>query len=207
MDIKQSSSGKIVKALTGYSAFIPNPLPPSFEWSTHLVNALSRADHILGKLSKEGSKLPDPHVMIRPFMTKEAVLSSKIEGTQTTLGEMLAHEAGVHLNLTPDDLREVQNYRVTLEYGLKRLNELPLSLRFIKEIHEKLMGGVRGNHATPGEFRRTQNWIGPPGCTLMAAKYVPPPPDELMDSLSLFEKFLHDRTLPPPHSSLKCNSR
>lgn len=197
MDIAQSPSGKVIKTHTGYTAFVPNPLPPPFEWNTNLVNALSRADYILGKLSREGSKLPNPHLLIRPFITREAVLSSKIEGTQATLGEILANEAGGHTNRDPDDLHEVQNYILALDYGLERLNDLPLSLRLIKEIHGKLMEGVRGAHATPGEFRRTQNWIGPPGCTLMTAKYVPPPIDELMDSLGVFEEFLHDRTLPP----------
>ena len=197
MDIKQSPSGKIIKTLTGYAAFAPHALPPSFEWNTNLVNALSRADYILGKLSREGSKLPNPHLLIRPFITREAVLSSKIEGTQATLGEILANEVGAPINRDPNDLHEVQNYIVALDYGLERLNELPLSLRLIKEIHGKLMEGVRGAHATPGEFRLTQNWIGPPGCTLMTATYVPPPPDELIISLSVFEKFLHDKTLPP----------
>jgi Fic family protein len=134
---------------------------------------------------------------MRPFIAREAVLSSKIEGTQTTLGEVLAQEAGIHVDRNPDDLQEVRNYIVALDYGLGRLQELPLSLRFIKEIHEKLMQGVRGSHATPGEFRTSQNWIGSPGCTLNTAKYVPPTPDDLMDCLGSLEKFLHDRTLPP----------
>ncbi|MFI0348813.1 MAG: Fic family protein [Chthoniobacterales bacterium] len=125
------------------------------------------------------------------------MLSSKIEGTQATVGEILAQEAGISVERHPHDLQEVHNYILALEYGLKRLNDLPLSLRLIKEIHKKLMQGVRGSHATPGAFRTSQNWIGSPGCTLHSAKYVPPAPDELMDCLSSFEKFLHDRTLPP----------
>lgn len=197
MDIKQSVSGRVVRTLTGYNAFIPNPLPPSFEWNTALVNSLSRADHILGKLSREGGKLLNPHLLIRPFITREAVLSSRIEGTQATLGEMLADEAGARVDRSSDDLQEIRNYIIALEHGLKRLQEFPLSVRLIKEIHEKLMQGVRGSHATPGEFRRSQNWIGSPGCTLTTAKYVPPTPDELMDTLGAFELFLHDRTLPP----------
>lgn len=196
MDIRESPSGKVVKTLTGYNAFLPNPLPPELEWNNILVNSLSRADHILGMLSREGSKLPNPHLLMRPFITREAVLSSKIEGTKATLGEILADEAGAHVNRSPDDLQEVRNYIVALDYGLKRLNDFPLSLRLIKEIHEQLMQGVRGSHATPGEFRHTQNWIGTPGCTLATAKYVPPTPYELMDSLGSFEIFLHDRTLP-----------
>ena len=197
MDIKESPSGKVIKALTGYYSFLPNALPPKIDWDNALVNSLSRADHILGMLSREGKKLPNPHLLLRPFITREAVLSSKIEGTQATLGEVLAQEAGIRVDRHPDDLQEVNNYIVALDYGLLRLKDLPLSLRLIKEIHEKLMQGVRGSHATPGEFRKSQNWIGRPGSTLSNAKYIPPAPDNLVDCLSAFEVFLHDRTLPP----------
>jgi Fic family protein len=197
MHIKDSPSGKIVKAVTGYYSFVPNPLPPTIEWSNILVNALSRADHILGMLAREGVRLPNPHLLMRPFIAREAVLSSKIEGTQATLGEILAQNAGVHVDRHPDDLQEVHNYIVALDYGLERLQELPLSLRLIKEIHSKLMQGVRGSHATPGDFRKSQNWIGSVGCTLNTAKYIPPSPDELMNCLSSFEMFLYDQMLPP----------
>lgn len=197
MDFTKSPSGKIVKTTTGYHAFIPYPLPPTLKWNNSLLNSLSRADHLLGMLSQEGHKLPNPHLLIRSFITREAVLSSRIEGTQATLGEVLANEAGAHVDRNPDDLAEVRNYIAALDYGIKRLQDFPFSLRVIKEIHEILMQGVRGSHATPGEFRRTQNWIGTAGCTLNSAKFVPPTPDELMDCLSHFEKFLHDRTLPP----------
>lgn len=196
MDIKQSPSGHIVKSPKGYNAFVPHSLPPKLEWDNAVVNSLSRADFLLGKLAREGSQLPNPHLLMRPFITREAVLSSKIEGTQATLGEILAANAGAHVKQT-DDLQEVQNYIKALDYGLERLSGLPLSLRLIKEIHEHLMQGVRGANATPGEFRRSQNWIGPPGCTLNTAKFVPPPPDNLMDCLSELENFLHDRSLPP----------
>jgi Fic family protein len=197
MDIQQSPAGQIVKSPKGYNAFVPNSLPPKLAWDVSVVNALSRADFLLGKLAREGSRLPNPHLLMRPFIMREAVLSSKIEGTQATLGEILAANAGANVKQNPDDLQEVQNYIKALDYGLKRLEELPLSLRLIKEIHEQLMQGVRGFHATPGEFRRSQNWIGSPGCTLNTAKFVPPPPDNLMDCLGNLEKFLHDRQLPP----------
>jgi Fic family protein len=198
MDIKNSPSGRVIKSASGnYSAFIPNDLPPYIEWDNALVSSLSRADYILGKLSQEGAKLPNPHLLMRPFIAREAVLSSKIEGTQTTLGEILAQEAGAQIDRSPADAQEVNNYIVALDYGLERLKELPLSLRLIKEVHEKLMQGVRGAHATPGEFRRSQNWIGSAGCTLYSAKYVPPTTEELMNVLGAFEDFLHDRTLPP----------
>jgi Fic family protein len=196
MDIKQSLSGKIVKSPKGYNAYIPNPLPPKIEWTTQLVNTLSRANYLLGKLAREGNKLPNPYLLIRPFITREAVLSSRIEGTNATIGEILAHDAGISVNQSPDDLQEIQNYIKALDFGLKRLDNLPLSLRLIKEIHEQLMQDVRGSHASPGEFRKTQNWIGLPGCTLNTAKFIPPPVDHLMDCLGELEKFLYDRQLP-----------
>jgi Fic family protein len=162
-----------------------------------MVRVLSAADRAIGRLAGEGGRLPNPHLLIRPFIRREAVLSSRIEGTQATLGELLAAEAGIAVERSPEDLREVSNYVVALQYGVKRLKQLPLSLRLIREIHARLMKGVRGDSATPGEFRRTQNWIGAPGATLANARYVPPPPSELMSCLDAFERFLHDRTLPP----------
>lgn len=197
MDITRSQSGQILQTLTGYKAFVPNNLPPPMTWDNAVVSSLSRADFLLGKLAREGSRLPNPHLFLRPFLAREAVLSSKIEGTQTTLGEVLAASAGVPVRHNVSDLQEVQNYIEALDYGLKRMQELPLSLRLIREIHGRLMQGVRGSHATPGEFRRSQNWIGVPGCTLNTAKFVPPPPEQLMDCLSALERFMHNRELPP----------
>ena len=192
-----SLAGRWVRTLEGYRAFHPNPLPPPIEWTPTLAVALADASNLVGKLAGEGRRLPNPHILIRPFVRREAVFSSRIEGTQSTLGELLASEAGAAVERSPEDLREVGNYVVALEYGIKRLKTLPLSLRLVRELHRKLMTGVRGHHATPGEFRRTQNWIGPPGVTLAQATYVPPPPDSLLDHLSAWEKFLHDRMLPP----------
>ena len=145
----------------------------------------------------KGGAFQNPHVLIRPFVRREAVLSSRIEGTQATLGELLAAEAGALVERSPSDLREVGNYVTALEYGLERLSTLPLSLRMVRELHERLMRGVRGDVATPGEFRRSQNWIGPPGPTLNDATYVPPLPEEMMDCLGQWEGFLHDDVLPP----------
>jgi Fic family protein len=189
--------GKWIKTLEGYRAFHPNPLPPKIEWTEPLAVALANASTMIGKLAGEGRRLPNPHVLIRPFVRREAVFSSRIEGTQSTLGELLAAEAGASVERSPDDLREVGNYVAALEHGIERLKVLPLSLRLVRELHEKLMTGVRGQHATPGEFRRTQNWIGRPGDTLAQAAYVPPPPESLGDYLSAWEKFLHNRMLPP----------
>ena len=190
-------SGRHVRCPQGYTAFVPDPLPPTLHWTAELTRALSDADRLIGRLAGEGGRLPNPHLLIRPFIRREAVLSSRIEGTQATLGELLAAEAGAPVEQSPDDLREVANYVVALEYGVKRLRTLPLSLRLVRELHERLMAGARGKHATPGAFRRSQNWIGAPGCTLTNAAYVPPPPTVLMECLSAWEIFLHDRSLPP----------
>ena len=192
-----SPSGRWVKTLEGYRAFHPSPLPPEIAWTPKLVRALSHADRLLGRLAGEGRRLPNPHLLIRPFVQREAVYSSRIEGTQATLGDLLAADAGVSPERSPEDLREVGNYVTALEHGLKRLESLPLSLRLVRELHEKLMTGVRGDHATPGQFRRTQNWIGRPGCTLADASYVPPPPADLLDHLGQWENFLHDESVPP----------
>ncbi len=193
---KNSISGRYAKC-SGYEAFIPNPLPPEINWTDSLIRSLSDADRLIGQLSGEGKQLPNPHLLIRPFIKREAVLSSRIEGTQATLGELLANDAGAVVNRSPDDLREVGNYVAALEYGIKRLDTLPLSLRLIRELHEKLMEGVRGSHVAPGQFRKTQNWIGPAGCTLQNAAYIPPSPDLLMDCLKAFEQFIRIQTIPP----------
>jgi len=190
-------SGRSIRTPQGYTAFVPNPLPPTLAWTPVLSRVLSDADRLIGQLAGEGGHLPNPHVLIRPFVRREAVLSSRIEGTRATLGELLAAEAGAVVQRSPDDLREVANYVKALEQGIKRLKTLPLSLRLLRELHATLMTGVRGERATPGEFRRSQNWIGPPGCTLANASYVPPPAEEMMECLGAWERFLHDRSLPP----------
>ncbi|MDB6038016.1 MAG: Fic family protein [Verrucomicrobiales bacterium] len=189
--------GRKVACLGGFSAFVPAPLPPELEWTPNLVRALSDADRLIGRLAGEGGSLPNPHVLMRPFVQREAVLSSRIEGTQATLGELLAAEAGAAVERSPDDLREVGNYVVALEHGIERLKKLPLCVRLVRELHEKLMTGVRGDSAKPGEFRRIQNWIGRPGSTPATASFVPPPPDDVEPCLAQWEKFIHEQTLPP----------
>jgi Fic family protein len=179
---------------SGYYAFIPRSLPPTLHWSENLALALSRADLALGELAGLGRALPNPYLLTVPFVRREAVLSSRIEGTRATLTDLYAYEA-IQLTLfegeaTPD-VREVYNYVRALEYGLQRLATLPLSLRLIRELHERLMKGTRGQEKTPGEFRRSQNWIGPPGSTLTTAIYVPPPVLEMNASLAEFEQFMH----------------
>ena len=196
-DGQRQPHGRLVDCPGGHRAFVPAPPPPPLSWDEGLTVSLSAADRAIGRLAGEGRRLPNPDLLIHPFVRKEAVLSSRIEGTQATLGELLAAEAGAAVDRSPDDLHEVGNYVTALEYGLERLETLPVSLRLVRELHDHLMRGVRGDVATPGEFRRSQNWIGPPGCTLNDATYVPPPPAELMACLDAWEGFLHDESLPP----------
>ena len=196
MNKPSPNSGKTV-SLGAYAAFVPAPLPPVLEWSPRLIGVLSDADRLIGRLAGEGGRLPNPHILMRPFVRREAVLSSKIEGTQATLGELLAAEAGAAVERSPEDLREVGNYVAALEHGISLLQELPLCVRLVRELHTKLMEGVRGQNATPGIFRTTQNWIGKPGSTLATASYIPPPPGEVEPCLAAWEKFLHESDLPP----------
>ena len=189
--------GHLVQCPGGYRAFVPASLPPPIAWDADLASALSRADQAVGRLAGAGRGFANPPLFIASFVRREAVLSSRIEGTQTTLGEMLAAAAGATVSRNAADLHEVNNCVVALEYGRERLSTLPLSLRLMREIHERLMRGVRGDTATPGAFRRSQNWIGPFGCTLTNATYVPPPVDQLMACLGALERFLHDDRLPP----------
>lgn len=183
----------MIRAAGGYSAFVPAPLPPALEYTPALVRLLSIADAALSELSGVGQILPNPHVLIAPYLRREAVQSSRIEGTQTRLADLLADEAGQTAQAPADDVREVRNYVVALEYGIARLRKLPLSLRLVRELHERLLRGVRGDRATPGEFRRSQNWIGPHGSTPANAPYVPPPPQQMQQALAEWETFLHRR--------------
>ena len=189
--------GSFVPVAGDYVAFVPAVLPPSIFWDTNIAVSLSAADRSISRLAGEARHLSNPNLLVAPFIRKEAVLSSRIEGTQTTLGELLAAEAGAPVERSLLDLREVGNYVTALEYGLRRVDSLPLSLRFVRELHERLMRGVHGDITAPGEFRRVQNWISGPSSILADANYVPPPPSELMDCLSAWERFLHDESLPP----------
>lgn len=187
-------AGKVVRTARGYFAFVPAPLPPAVRYDDSLVLALSRADSALSELSGLGRLIPNPHLLIAPYVRREAVLSSRIEGTSTELSELLRDEAGAEVPARdPEDVREVRNYVTALEFGVRRLKSLPLSLRLVRELHERLMRGVRGNSATPGEFRRSQNWIGPSGSTPETATYVPPPVEEMTECLNSWERFLHER--------------
>ncbi len=209
-DFKQPS-GKLLhigQSEAAYSAFVPNPLPPQLDWDMALAHELSKADRALGELAGLGRTIPNPHLLIQPFLRREAVLSSRIEGTQADLTDLYIYEAGQiplpGMKTPPpeSDIREVLNYVHALEYGLKRLDKLPVSLRLIREMHERLMKDVRGGQVTPGEFRIRQNWIGAPGCTLNEASFIPPPVEEMQIALSAFEKYLHEDDQTPPLARL-----
>jgi len=186
-----------VKIKQGIYAHVPDPLPPRLEWTPALMRSISEADRLIGWLAGEGRRLPNPHLLMRPFLAREAVLSSRIEGTQATLGEVLAADAGAAVGRSPDEIRDVANYVAALDHGIERLQTLSLSLGLILEIHGRLMQGSGNGLARPGEFRSTQNWIGSPGCSLADASYIPPPPEMLMECLGDLETFLQDTTLPP----------
>lgn len=197
-DFRAPSAGKVIQTPKGYSAFIPAKLPPTLEYDNQFVQSLSRADAALSELSGLGRHLPNPHLLIAPYVRREAVLSSRIEGTKASMSDLLIDEMERPKQRTEDDdVREVRNYVAAMEHGLDRLHKLPLSLRLVREIHARLMKGVRGDFATPGEFRRSQNWIGPSGSTIETAPYVPPPPEHLDDLLGDWERFLHKRNVFP----------
>ena len=187
-DFLPSASGKPIRTAAGYWAFVPQPLPPEIAWYPALISLLAEAKRALAQLAEVGARFPNPHAMVRSFMRQEAVLSSRIEGTHTSLEQLYWYEA-VQQSFLPaaPDAREVYNYVQALDYGLKRLETLPVSLALICELHARLTEGVRGEYWTPGEYRHTQNWIGPPGSTLDSAPYVPPPVVEMHVALDQFE--------------------
>jgi Fic family protein len=194
-DFRSPETGQVILTQQGYYTFIPAPLPPKLNWTLPLVSALSEAERELSRLATLTGAFPFPRLLLQAFIRREAVLSSRIEGTRATLAELYTYEsAQLSFLESQDDVREVHNYVAALDYGLERLKRFPMSLRFIREIHEKLMQGVRGGNLTPGEFRHTQNWIGAAGSTLATAAYVPPPVDEMNLALGDFEKFIHTST-------------
>src|SRR5436309_5025335 len=197
-DFTEKAPGRPIKTAQDYWAFVPQPLPPALEIDWDLANTLSEADRSLSELSGVARTLPNPHLLIAPFVRREAVLSSRIEGTQAGFSDLLFFEAAPSAKPPIEDVKEVANYVSALEHGLARLKDLPVSLRLIREMHERLMHGVRGDTMTPGEFRRSQNWIGPPGCTLADAAFVPPPVAEMTQALRDFEKYLHEPPVLPP---------
>ncbi|PIP16475.1 MAG: cell filamentation protein Fic, partial [bacterium (Candidatus Ratteibacteria) CG23_combo_of_CG06-09_8_20_14_all_48_7] len=193
-------TGILLKQAGGYKAFIPEPLPPDppLVFDEELQSLLSKADRALARLDGITTVLPNPDLFIAMYVKKEALLSSQIEGTQASLEGVLEFEA----NLTPkediNEIKEVVNYIKALNHGIERLKEFPMSLRLIKEIHKILIEGTRGTHKNPGEFRTSQNWIGPAGAPLSDAVFVPPPPDMVLTAMGDFEKFLHGEDKNPP---------
>ncbi len=187
-------AGRYVQQPTGYRAFLPAPLPPNPPLRMDDLQApLAEASLALGRLDGAVLTLPDPDLFVLMYVRKEAVLSSQIEGTQSSLQDLLEAEARIFSPERPADVREVINYVHAMNYGLERLATLPVSVRLIREIHERLLKGVRGHKLTPGELRRSQNWIGPGGCTLNEATFVPPPPDAVPQALGDLERFLHEK--------------
>lgn len=182
--------GRLLRQPEGYWAFVPAPLPPQVSFSSQLVSHLSEADRALGQLSGMGRMLPNPHLLIRPFLRKEAVLSSQIEGTVARLEDLLLYEMNPAQEAEVPDVREVANYVAALEYGLNRLQTLPVCLRLIREMHERLLQNVRGENRRPGEFRECQNLIGKQGQSPAEARFVPPPVAEMQTCLADLERFM-----------------
>jgi Fic family protein len=177
----------------GYRAFIPAPLPPDppLAFDAQLATVLARAGTALGRLDGVATTLPNPDLFVAMYVRREAVLSSQIEGTQSTLEDVLAYEINPERTNLPRDIDEVVSYIGAMKYGLTRLDSLPLSLRLLREIHGRLMTGTRGGNKSPGEFRQSQNWIG--GVRgLVDATFIPPPPHDMRAALGNLERFLHD---------------
>lgn len=195
-----SRAGRYLRQTTGYAAFLPAPLPPQppVVIDDEMQTLLSKADRALGRLDGSIQTLPNPDLFVFMYVRKEAVLSSQIEGTQSSLADVLEVEASVFDPHHPSDVGEVLNYVTAMNFGLARLEKLPISIRLIREIHHQLLHDVRGREKQPGEIRTTQNWIGPSGCTLNNASFVPPPPHEVIGCLGELEKFIHDDAWMPP---------
>jgi len=186
-------SGNYLPQLTDqlqYKAFVPSPLPYKLKMDSELQSLLSKADLALGRLDGVADILPNVDFFILMYVRKEATLSSQIEGTQATFVDVLKAEARIEDREIHKDVDEILNYITSMNFGIDRLKRLPLSLRLIKEIHAKLLWGVRGERKTPGEFRTSQNWVG--GASLQTAVFIPPPHAEVMSLMGNLEKYLHD---------------
>ena len=180
----------------GYVAYYPQPIPRRVEVSPTNLMRLAEAEAALGRLAGAGRLLPEPQLLVGPYLRREAVASTRIEGARASLAEV--YDAEADDRPLSADLEEVVNYLQAMETGLQRLATLPLSTRLLREMHAVILDGVRGRERQPGELRTTQNWIGPPGATIETASFVPPPPDQLPDLLADLERFVHDDpTLPP----------
>ncbi|MDE0067648.1 MAG: Fic family protein [Acidimicrobiaceae bacterium] len=178
---------------------MPKPLPPDppLQWDAELLGLLSDATTALGRLDGMAGTLPDPDWFVASYVRREAVLSSQIEGTQSSLDDLFAHEVQARVTSPVADIHETVNYVRAMRLGLELLSELPLSGRLIRNVHQELMTGTRGQERTPGEFRKSQNWVGPAGCTLETAAFVPPSPDDLGTAIRDLEVYLNDSDDPP----------
>ncbi len=185
---------RIVRSLEGHDACVPRDLPPEMDFTPGLVSTLSAADRAIGQLAGIMRTLPNPRLLIRSFIVREAVLSSRIEGTQASLQDLFLFEVFEGVEKRVPDVREVRNYVSALERGIERLRQIPISLNLIRELHRILLTEVRGAERKPGEFRRVQNWIGPPGSTPATARYVPPPPEKLAPLLHALEKYINSHS-------------
>lgn len=197
-------AGQYVKQPQGFGAFVPKPLPPDppLRLNQESISLLSQADIALGRLDGAAEVLPNPDLFVAMYVRKEAVLSSQIEGTQASLIDVVEYEAEGGRQALRRDTAEVVNYVDAMNYGLRRLRSFPLCLRLIRELHQRLLAGERGGEREPGEFRRSQNWIGPPGGSLNDATFVPPPVHEMKEGLAALEAFLHES--PPFPSLVQC---
>ena len=190
IDFAEVAPGRFVTSPQGYACFVPSPLPPAISLGMSTVERLARAERALGKLAGAGEMLPNPHLLIGPFVRREAVLSSRIEGTIANEEDLVLLPVDPDVeNRTPDTL-EVRNYVTALEYGLVRIREVPVSLKLLEELHSRLMKNVRGGDKSPGQFRDRQNFIGAPGSAIKDARYVPPPVPEMKLAMAAYEKFL-----------------
>lgn len=191
-------SGQYISQPTGYKAFMPSPLPPnpSLKMEGLLHQLLADANIALGRLDTMGYLLPNVEHIIAMYVRKEALLSSQIEGTQASLEDIFEYESDIPVK-NFQDVQEVVNYIKAMTHGLNRIEEFPMSIRLIKEIHQILLSDTRGKEKTPGEFKRSQNWIGPPGSTLKNASFVPPPPKEALEAMGQLELFFHKKDMDP----------
>jgi len=187
-------AGLYVNNINGYSSFIPSKLPPNppLVIDSEILELLSLADRKLGRLDGISELLPNPELFIAMYVKKEALLSSQIEGTQASLVDVLDIDNTDKQESTISNVGDVVNYVAAMNHGLERLNDFPLSLRLIREIHEILLRGTRGSNLSPGEFRKSQNWIGPQGCTLANATFIPPTVPEMLQAMGDLELFMHD---------------
>lgn len=202
-DFAEVQRQHLVRTLAGADAFVPPPLPPLLSFDTGLVRRLSDADRALGELAGVSRTLPSPHLFTRALMRREAVMSSRIEGTQATLSDLVLFE--IERPTTPlGDVQEVANYVTAMEYLLDPQRSAPVSLWLLREAHRILLTGVRGENAMPGQYRDTQNWLGSTGASIDDASYVPPPIERLPDCLDAFEHHLHGKRALPPLVEIAC---